>query len=85
MNVPQKTALVRSVASIQNIHNIAQISRGPFIGLNLNHSVISNLAILISFKSVKEFSILSPLNIMNRFTLKRWDLLGIYFENKENW
>ena len=31
-----------------------------------------------------KFGILSPLNVMNRFMLEqRWDLLEIYFQNKE--
>ena len=37
---------------------------------------ITNLAILMSFYSVTKFSILSSLNVMNRFTLEQsWDLL----------
>ena len=39
----------------------------------------------MSFYSVTKFSILSPLNVMNRFTLQqRWNLLENYFQNKDN-
>ena len=40
-------------------------------------SVISNLSTLMTFYSVTEFSVLSPLNVLNRFELEkqRWYLL----------
>ena len=47
--------------------------------------VILNLAKFISFYSVTKISMLSPLNVMNRFTVEqRWHLLEIYFQNREN-
>ena len=58
----------------------AVICRGWF-----EPSVTSNLAVLMSFSSVTKFSIVSPLYVMSRFTFKhRWDLLEIYFQNKDN-
>ena len=42
-------------------------------------SINLNLAMHMSFYSVTKFSILSPLNIMNRFQIdQRWDLMEIY-------
>ena len=46
-------------------------------------SLMSNLAILMY---VTKFSILSPLNVMNRFTLgQHWNLWEMLFQNKNNW
>ena len=45
-----------------------------------------SLATLMSFLFFLKFSILSPLNEMNRFTLEqRWIILETYFQNKVNW
>ena len=45
---------------------------------------ISDLAILMLFYSVTQFSVLSPLKARIRCTLKqRWDLLKIYFQDKD--
>ena len=49
-------------------------------------SVILKLVLLMLFYSVTKVSILPPINVMNRLNLeKRWDLLEIYFQNKDNW
>ena len=46
---------------------------------------MKNLAILMLIYLIPKFSILSPLNVMNLFMIEqRWDLLEIYFQNKDN-